>query len=174
MFWFDLTDRWNASGHPAWLVHVTARASGQTPENSSELKHKFWRYLFWNRKFFKICIYLVSWLRQDAKAMLHAASNIHEMMLWLFFYNVLPTSTKLPLAAPFQIVLWSLSKLGWKVLWSCIWTDSFHDIFLKSTAAIKDDKLVCCRSKWKTNSHLSLLILFGSNNQVDSVSSCIV
>ena len=85
MFWFDLTDRWNASGHPAWLVHVTARASGQTPENSSELKHKFWRYLFWNRKFFKICIYLVSWLRQDAKAMLHAASNIHEMMLWLFF-----------------------------------------------------------------------------------------
>ena len=27
----------------------------------------------------------MSWLRQDAKAMLHAASNIHEMMLWLFF-----------------------------------------------------------------------------------------
>ena len=46
MFRFDLTDRWNASGHPAWLlwVHVTAGVSGQTPENSSESKHKFLRY----------------------------------------------------------------------------------------------------------------------------------
>ena len=84
MFRFDLTDRWNAFRHPAWFLsaHMTAGANGQ---KKTHLNYSIrFEDTYWNRKLFIILIYLVSWLRQDAKAMLHAASNIHEMMLWLF------------------------------------------------------------------------------------------
>ena len=121
MFRFDLTE---IDGMPpdtlhGFCAHTWQQGQMGKPRKTHLNQRISFNDTYWNRKLSKILIYLVSWLRQDAKAMLHAASNIHEMMLWLFFlqcsanFNRVAASCTVPDSSmvPFQTWVKGFMKL---------------------------------------------------------------